>query len=151
MVYADTDSGMIGFTDVQKRNETVAYLSDFLRIFFIGIFQMFEGTRGIYVVTRIDTDFLRILRCDVCHFRIEMDIGYERHHITVPAQGGIDVHQVFRFLDALGGETYVFSTGIHNTLGLRHTRIGILRGRVGHALYADRIGAAHRGGSDIHF
>ena len=65
MVYADTDSGMIGFTDVQKRNETVAYLSDFLRIFFIGIFQMFEGTRGIYVVTRIDTDFLRILRCEI--------------------------------------------------------------------------------------
>jgi len=151
MIHTDTDGGVIGFTDVQEGNEAVAYLPDLLRVLLIGIFQMLEGACGIHVVARVDADLFRILRGNVCYFRVEMYVCHQWHHVAVLAQGGIDVHQVLRFLDALGGEAYVFSAGIHNTFGLCHTRIGILRGGIGHALYADRIGAAHRGGSDIHF
>lgn len=57
MVHTDTDSRMIGLADIQKRDETVAYLPEFLCIFFIGILQMLESTCGVYVVARVDTDF----------------------------------------------------------------------------------------------
>ena len=61
MIYTDTDGCMILLADIQERNEPIMYLLQFLCIFFVCIFQMFEGACGIYIVSRIDTYFLDIL------------------------------------------------------------------------------------------
>ena len=83
MVHTDTDSRVIGLADIQKRDEPVAYLPEFLCIFFIGILQMLESTCGVYVVARVDTDYFRLLRCHICYFRVEMNIGHQWGHVAV--------------------------------------------------------------------
>ena len=82
---------------------------------------------------------------------VEVDVGNQWNHISVPAQTGIDVHQVFCFFNALCCQTYIFTSGIYNTFSLCHAGFCILCGGVCHTLYAYRIGAAHRGGSNIYF
>ena len=151
MIYTDADSCMILLADIQERNEPVMYLLQLLCILFVCIFQMLEGACGIYIVSRIDTHFLDILCCYICYLWVEVDVGNQWNHISVPAQTGIDVHQVFRFFNALCCQTYIFTSGIYNTFSLCHAGFCILCGGVCHTLYAYRIGAAHRGGSNIYF
>ena len=112
---------------------------------------MFESTCRIHVVSRIDTYFFCIVCRHICHFRVEVYIGNQWCHITVLAQGGIDILQVLGFLYTLSGEAHIFSSRINNAFDLCHTGICILRKSISHTLYADRIGAAHRGGSNIYF
>ena len=58
MIYADSDSRMVLFADIQERHEPVTDLLEFGGIFFIRIFLMVECLDAVYIITRIDADFL---------------------------------------------------------------------------------------------
>ena len=151
MVHPDTDSSMILFADIQERDKTVTDFLYFLRILFVCIFQFLKSTRSIYVVARINPHLLGILSRHISYLGIEMHIGNQRHHVPLTAQADIDVHQIFGLLDALRCQADILATRIHNSLGLVHTSLCILRRRVGHRLDTNRIGAAQRYSPNIYF
>ena len=151
VVHADADGRVVLLTDVQEGDKAVAYLLQLLRIFLVGILQVLEGTGSVYVVTGVDAYLLGIESGHVGHARIEVYIGHQRRHIAVAAQGSIDVAKVFGFLHALCREPHVFTARIGYTFGLSYAGIGILGSGIGHALYADRIVASQRSGTDIDY
>ena len=75
---------------------------------------------------------------------------FEGTDITDP-KTDIDVHQISGLLDALRCQADILATCIHNSLGLVHTSLCILRRRVGHRLDTNRIGAAQRYSPNIYF
>ena len=151
MVHADADGCVVLFADIEEGDEAVAYLLQLLCVLLVCIFQMLESAGGIHVVARIDAYLLHVLCRYVSHLRVEMNVGHQWNHVSVLAQCGVDVHQILRFLDALGRKPHVFASCIYNPFSLCHAGFRVLCGGVRHTLYAYRIGAAHRGGSNIYF
>ena len=86
MVHANTDRGVMFFTNLEERNETVADLLQLGSIFLIRIFLVVEGFYFIHIVSRIDTYFLYLDSRCICCFRVEMDIGHQRRRISLLIQ-----------------------------------------------------------------
>ena len=62
-----------------------ADLLDLGGIFLIRIFKMAECLYLIYIVSRIDTYFLNILCCYICYLWVEVNVGNQWNHISIPA------------------------------------------------------------------
>lgn len=80
-----------------------------------------------------------------------MNICNQGSHVSLFAQTGVDVLQVFGFSDSLSRQTDIFSTGIDNAFGLFNAGFGIHSDRIGHTLDAYRVSATHRSGANIYF
>ena len=151
MSHSETNSSMSFFTDIQERHKPVAYLLYLLRVLFIGIFQFFKSTGRIYIVTRIDTYLLRIQSSYIGYSRIEMNISYQRDHISLTSQADIDIHQILGFFNTLRSQADILTAGINNSFSLFHTSLRIHRGCICHRLDTNRIGTAQRNGPNIYF
>ena len=76
MVYTDTHGGVMLLTDIDKRHELGLNLLQFLGIFLVGIFQMFESTARIDVVAGIDADLFAVLRSDISGMCRKMNVSH---------------------------------------------------------------------------
>ena len=63
-------------TDIDKRHELGLNFFQFLGIFLVGVFQMFESTARIDVVARIDADLLTVLRSDISRMCRKMNVSH---------------------------------------------------------------------------
>ena len=130
---------MVFLTYINKRYELRLYLLQFFGIFLVSIFQMLESTTGINIVARVDAYLLAILCSHISGVSSKVDIGYERRIVSVSLQTGRDMLHILCLPGALRGETNQFTTGIDDTLGLRHAGLGIIGIGSGHRLDTDRI------------
>ena len=88
---------MVFFTDVEELCETFFEALEFSGIFLVSIFQMFESTGGVYVVTRIDTNFFDGSGSNVGYEGIEVNVSHEGTVITETVELLADVLEVFGF------------------------------------------------------
>ena len=123
---------MVLTTDIEKGNQSLFYLMQFVLIFLIGIFQLFESACRIYVVAWIDAHLLGIECSHFCHLGIEVHICHKRHLTPFLSQCLTDMLQVFCLSHSLSGKTHIFSAGIHYAQRLRHTALCIGSGSGGH-------------------
>lgn len=77
---------MMLLTDIQEGNKFRLYLLQLLSILLICIFQMFEDTPRVYVVTGVNTYLLTILGGNVSNMRREMHVGNQRCVVTFSLQ-----------------------------------------------------------------
>ena len=143
VVHTDTYGCVMCLTDVDEGDEFFLNLLQLVGIFLVGIFQMFEGTAGIYIVARIDAYFLTIEGGDISGVGREMDICHQWLGIAVGLQLGRDMLHILCLTGALGGETYQFASGIDDALGLCHTGGSVVGIGGGHRLDADGVVAAN--------
>ena len=139
VIHTDTYGSVMFLADIDKRHELGLNLLQFLGIFLVGIFQMFESTARIDVVARIDADLLTVLRSDISGMCREMNVSHQRCVIAVSLQAGRDILHVLRFASALGGETNQFTTSINDAFGLSYAGLRVVGVRSRHRLNADGI------------
>ena len=77
VVNADADSRMMLLANVEKGHKPFLNLLQFLCIFLVGIIVLDESPRRIDVISRVNSHLLGIESGDVCHARVEVNIGYE--------------------------------------------------------------------------
>ena len=139
VIHTDTHGGVMLLTDIDKRHELGLNLLQFLGIFLVGVFQMFEGTAWVDVVAGIDADLLAVLCSDVSGMCREMNVGHQWCIVAVSLQSGRDILHVLRFASALSGETHQFTTSINDALGLSHASLSVVRVRSCHRLDTDGV------------
>ena len=139
MIHSDAHCRMMLLTDIQERNEFTLYLLQFVGIFFISIFKMFERATGINIVSGIDSHLLAVLRRNIGSMCSEVNIGNKRSVISLCAQCGRYILHVLCLTNTLRGEAHQFASGINNTLCLLHRCLGIVSVCGCHRLDTDRI------------
>ena len=126
VVHADAHRRMLFFTDVDERHEPILYLLQFLSVFLVGVFQMFELAAGIDIVAGVDAHLFAIQSGHVGGMSGKVHIGHQRLRITVGFQAGGDVLHVLRLAGALRSESYQFASGVDDALGLSHAPLGVV-------------------------
>ena len=134
---------MIFLTYIKERNEAVFYLLQFLCIFFICVFLLYELTSRVYIVSRINPYLLSIQRRYISNVRIKVYICNKWCRVTISTQLRIDILQVLCFLATLCGESHKFSASLNNIFSLLYAGISIISIGGSHRLNADRVVTAH--------
>ena len=148
MVYANAYGRVVFATDIEERHETCIYLLNLFGIFFVGIFQLFEGASRVYIVAGIYAYLLGIQCGHVGHVSVEMHVGHKWRGVTFLPECRIDVAQVLCFTFSLRGETNQLAASLYNTLGLGSTSLGVVGIGGGHRLHAHGVVATHRHASN---
>ena len=149
VVHADADGGVVFLAYLQEGHEALADFLNLGGILLVGIFQVLEGTGSIHVVARVDAHLLGIACSHIGHAGIEVNIGHEGYHAPLGTQGGVDGLQVFGLAHPLGGETHIFTSGLHDAERLLHAGLSIHRNGIGHALQPDGVVATQRRGPHV--
>ena len=79
----------------------------------------------VYVITRVNTYFLNVLKCGICCRGIEVYVSDEWGGDTFGSQGLMDGSEVRCYAFVLRRVTQVFSSSRDDALGLCHCRLGI--------------------------
>ena len=145
MVDAQPDGGMVLFADIEKRNQTLAYVVEFGPILLVGIVVVCECLGPVGEVARVDAYLFYVAGSDFGCLRIEMNIGDKRCRVAFRPQSGADVCQVSGFAPSLCRKAYIVGSRIDDRDTLGDAVVGVEGRRIGHRLYPDGIVASHRG------
>ena len=77
MVYANADSRMMFFANVEKGNKSFLNLLQFLCVFLVGVIVLDKASCRIDIVSRVNTYLLSVTSSDICHVRVEVNVGYK--------------------------------------------------------------------------
>ena len=143
VVHTDADGGVVLLTDVEKRYKPLINFPQFGLILLVGIFQLFERTCRIDIVSRVHAHLLAIAGCHIGDVRIEMHVGDQWCCVAVGFQALRDMLHVHGLACALSGEPHQFSASIDDSLRLTDTRLGVVGVGSGHRLDADGMAAAN--------
>ena len=108
-------------------------------IFFVGIFQMFEGATWVDIVAWIDAYLLTILRCHIGRMGREMNVGDKRLVVAVGFQARGDILHVLGFTCPLCRKTYQFAACVNDALSLCYAGLRIIGIGGSHRLYPDWV------------
>ena len=128
--------------DVEEWHQRTLYLHQFFGIFCVGIFQMFERTTWVNVVSGVYSHLLAVECCHVGSMRREVHISNKRSVVAVGLEPVTYVLHVLGLAFALRGEAYQFAASIDDALRLRHRSLGVVGVCGSHRLYPDGVVAA---------
>ena len=127
--------------DVKKSHKTLAKTFQFIGIFGISVFQLFECPRGVYIISRVHTYFVGIHRSSIGYSRIEMHICHKGYIASALLELCLDIAHVDRLAVTLCCKAHYLAALCHDAQYLLHTAIGVHGACICHGLDADRIGA----------
>ena len=145
------NSPVMFLTNVEKGHKSLLNFLQFLCIFLVGIIVLDEASRRIDIVSRVNSHLLGVESGDVCHVRVEMNIGYKRCRKAVITDTCANILQVFSLSYSLRCEPDEFASSLNDTFSLRYTSLGIVGIGGCHRLYTHRVFTANGDTSHVRF
>ena len=142
VVHADAHRRVVFAADIEEGHEAVLQLLELVGILRVGILNLLEHARRVYVVARVDAHLLCVQRSHVSHVGVEVNVGNERRCVAVGTQLCVYVLQVLSLSAALRSESHEFAACLYDTLSLSHARLRVVGVGCGHRLHAYRGVAA---------
>ena len=139
VIHTDTDGSVMFLTDLNEGDEFPFDFLQFVGIFLIGVFQMFEGTSRVDIVAWIDAHLLTIEGGDVGGVCGEVHIGHQWLCVAIGLQFGRDVFHIFCLTGSLCCKAYQFAACIYNAFCLCYAGVGIVGIGSCHRLDADGV------------
>ena len=102
---------MVCFAYIEQACETFPQSPEFGLVFLLGIVDMFEFARRVYVVAGVDTHLLHYLCCRISHIGLKMDVrnqGNSASDLPPPSKGGAFRLSVSPLSEGGGGVVYSF-------------------------------------------
>ena len=142
VVHANAQSRVVLLTDVEQFGKPLFKSCQFGGILLVGVFQVFELSCRVHIVTRIDAHLLHNGSRHIGHIGVEVHVGHQRAVVAALQQFVLDVAQVLGLACALCGQSHIVGPSVEYGHTLLHATLGVGGGSGGHALYAQRIVAA---------
>ncbi len=133
---AHGDSALL--TQLDQRRKLLADAFDFCRILGIGIFTNFKFF-GVSIVAGIDTHLIYPFGSLEGRFRLEMDIGNNRHITTGCSHPGHDMLEVSRIFDCRRSDPHYLAADFRQTQRFGNALLRVHRVTSQHRLHPDRI------------
>ena len=142
VVHADAHRCVVFAADVEEGHEAVLQFLEFVGILCVGILNLLEHARRVYVVARVHAHLLCVQSSHVSHVGVEVNVGNERCGVAVGTQLCVYVLQVLSLSAALRSESHEFAACLYDALSLSHARLRVVGVGCGHRLHAYRGVAA---------
>ena len=111
-------------------------------VWWVRVVHVFELSRRVHVVSRVDSHLLHDAGGDVGDRGIEVNVCHERLVVAQTSESGGDFAEVFCLACALGGESCVVCSGVKDGATLFDAGFGVGGWRGGHALQPQRFVAS---------
>ena len=144
MVHTDAYGRVVFAAYIEKRHKACINLLYLFGVFFVGIFQLLEGSSWVYIVAGIYAYLLCIQRGHIGYVGVEMHVGHKWRVVTFLSECRIDVAQVLGLALSLGGKSHQLAASLYNTLGLGCASLGVVGVGGGHRLHAHGVVSTHR-------
>ena len=142
VVHADAHRCVVFAANIEEGHEAVFQFLEFVGILRVGILNLLEHARRVYVVARVYAHLLCVQRSHVSHVGVEVNVGNERCGVAVGTQLCVYVLQVLSLSATLRSESHEFAACLYDALSLSHARLRVVGVGCGHRLHAYRGVAA---------
>ena len=144
VVDADADGGGVGGAELEEGAQGIVDALQLAGVFFVGVFELFEGAAGVDEVAGVDAYFLHLRGGFESGARVEVDVGHERRREAFGAEAAAYLAEVGGFAHALGGVAEIFCAGFNDAATLTDAGFGVGGWHRGHGLDPDGVAAAER-------